>query len=84
MDSEASSLHYLVTFDPHVRVEFISDEGYLHEKQLLQTLHQIKDVQEITPFISGKVVAQKRNEVQIVNLKGIEQESGDSVYQIKI
>ncbi len=74
---------YLVTFDPHVRVEFISDDGYIHEKQLLQTLHQNKDVKDITPYISGKVVAQNHKEVQIVNLKGIEQESGDSVYQIR-
>ncbi len=74
---------FLVTFDPHVRVEFISDEGYRNEKQMLQTLHQINDIEEITPYISGKVVAQHKKEIQIIDLKGIDQESGDSVYQIK-
>ncbi len=74
---------FLINFDPHVRVEIISPEGFGHQKEISNDIKKISDVKMFAPFVSGKVLAYKAGLTQIVNLKGIVEKSGNDIYGIK-
>lgn len=74
---------FLVTFDPHARVEIISEEGYNKEDEITSALKTIPEVKNYAPYVSGKVLAYNQGLTQVINLKGIVEKSGDDIYGIK-
>ena len=74
---------FLVNFDPHVRVEVISPEGFNMENRVASVISQIPDIKNFAPYVSGKVLAYKDGITQVVNLKGIEAKTGNDIYNIK-
>ncbi|MFA6977682.1 MAG: ABC transporter permease [Ignavibacteriaceae bacterium] len=62
---------YLISFDPHVRVEVVDETS---QKQLLKLQSTIEKENPIyvTPFVKGKVLLVYGNLNQIVELKGID------------
>ncbi|MHB8580290.1 MAG: FtsX-like permease family protein [Ignavibacteriaceae bacterium] len=74
---------FLMNMDPHIRIEIISQQGFDKQKEIYSVLHQISDVKYCAPFVSGKVLAYKSGNTQVVNLKGIKQNTGNDLYNIK-
>ncbi len=70
---------YLVSFDPHLRIESISDNA----KEKLESVEKLlksNNITNYTPFVNGKVLAVQDKIIQVVELKGIDEENGKSVY----
>ncbi len=68
----------MVNFDPHIKVN-ITNNNY-NDKDLLAFKSYIKQNEKIktaTPFIEGKIVLMRKNNYQIVNLKGIKQQKNN-------
>ncbi len=74
---------FLINFDPHVRVEIISPQGFGHQKEIQSLIAGTKDVQNFAPYVSGKVLAYNSGLTQVVNLKGIVEKTGNDIYGIK-
>ena len=74
---------YLINFDPHVRIEIISEDSPEIEKNAENELNGIKEVKNYSKFVNGKVLAYQSRITQIVNLKGIEEKNNKSIYNIK-
>ena len=71
---------YLMNFEPHIRVQVISEEGEKNIQQLSFLLSELKEIEGFTPFVSGKVLAFNKGLTKVVNLKGIEKDLADNVY----
>jgi len=71
---------YLMNFEPHLRVQVISEEGENNIKQLSNLLNELKETEGFTPFVSGKVLVFNNGKTRVVNLKGIDKELSDKVY----
>lgn len=74
---------FLVSFDPHIRITAASPNVSFESKEITYLLDDIKEVISYSPFVSGKVLAYSAGLNYVINLKGIESESGDDVYDIK-
>lgn len=75
---------FLLNFDPHVRVEIISaDHSENDLLQLKKILDQQSDLVNYAPFVSGKVLALRRDKTEIINLKGVSPEYANELYGIK-
>lgn len=72
---------YLMNFDPHLRVEMISESA--SPEQIVSSLNEIKNVEAFSPFVSGKVLAIRDDQTQVVNLKGIDEKSDNNIYDIE-
>jgi len=66
--------------DPHIRITAISNEGEKEIVKLNKFLSEQKDIMAYSPFIEGKVLAYNKGVTQVLNLKGITEESVNSVY----
>lgn len=71
---------YLMNLDPHIRITAISNEGEQNIAQLDSILKDQKEIQSYSPFIEGKVLAYNKGFTQVVNLKGIDENSINNVY----
>ncbi len=74
---------YLINFDPHIRIEIISEDSPKIEKNVENELNNITEVKYYSKFVNGKVLAYQSHLTQIVNLKGIEEKNDKSIYNIK-
>ncbi|HVO75829.1 MAG TPA: ABC transporter permease [Ignavibacteriaceae bacterium] len=74
---------YLINFDPHIRVEIISFEASQKPGLLLNRIREIKEVKDFAPFVSGKVLAYRGGLTEVINLKGIPANEGESIYGIQ-
>ena len=74
---------FLMNFDPHVRVEITSPQGFKLEKQAAGIIAKAPDVKDFAPYVNGKVLAYKDGLTQIVNLKGIDVKRGNNIYNIQ-
>ena len=74
---------YLMNFDPDVRVEMTSEDAMTHSNAAQKVIRDNPEVKGISPYVSGKVLIYRNKLTQIVNLKGISAEEGDSVYNIE-
>jgi lipoprotein-releasing system permease protein len=74
---------YLINFDPHIRIEITSYEASKSPEKLLQVLNGISDLKNSAPFVSGKVLAYRDGLTEVINLKGISSDQGESIYGIK-
>lgn len=61
---------YLISFDPHIRIEAMTETAQKHLPEIQQSLEKEKPFY-ITPFVKGKVVVVSGSLNQIVELKGI-------------
>jgi len=70
---------YLVSFDPHIRIEAISDRA---NDELINAEKLIKSqrISNYTGFVNGKVIAIQNKITQVVELKGIDEIKGKDVY----
>ena len=73
---------YLMNFDPNIRVEMISAEAMSHTNDAKKVILDNPEVTGVSPYVSGKVLIYRDKLTQIINLKGISQIEGDSVYNI--
>jgi lipoprotein-releasing system permease protein len=74
---------FLISFDPHLRIAATTPYAELNQEKLKTILNEIENVNGISPFVSGKVLAYSAGLNQVVNLKGIDSLSGNDVYDIK-
>lgn len=75
---------FLLNFDPHVRVEIISaDHSENDLLKLKKILDEETDIINYAPFVSGKVLALRRDKTEIINLKGVSPEYANELYGIK-
>ncbi|MCK9426725.1 MAG: ABC transporter permease [Ignavibacteriaceae bacterium] len=62
---------YLISFDPHIRIEAVSEVAQ-KKLPILQTSLEKEDFLYVTPFVKGKVLVVNGNLNQIVEFKGID------------
>ena len=73
---------YLMSLEPHLRISAISEEG---EKQIIHLDELLKNQEHIkyfSPYIEGKVLAYNKGFTQVLNLKGISEQSVNSIYML--
>ena len=73
---------FLKNFDPDIRVELTSPEGFNLENKTGGIIAGIPGIKDFAPYVSGKVLAYKGGLTQVVNLKGIDLKKGNSIYNI--
>lgn len=73
-------IDYLMNLDPHIRITAISNEGEKNIRELNKLLSSQKEIKSFSPFIEGKVLTYSKGITQVVNLKGIDEQSINSVY----
>ena len=71
---------YLMNLDPHIRITAISTEGEKDIANLDDNLKNLIEIKSYTPFIEGKVLAYNKGVTQVLNLKGITEQSVNSIY----
>jgi lipoprotein-releasing system permease protein len=73
---------YLMSLDPHIRITAISDEGEKEILKLDDLLIKQKEIIAYSPFVEGKVLAYNKGTTQVLNLKGVTEQSVNSVYML--
>lgn len=71
---------YLMNFEPHLRVQVISERGENNIKEAFNLLSGMDEVSEFTPFVTGKVLVFNNGKTRVVNLKGVDKELSEKVY----
>jgi lipoprotein-releasing system permease protein len=71
---------YLRNLDPDIRITATSNEGEKEIANLHQILQNEEEIKSFSPYIEGKVLAYSKGITQVVNLKGIDEQSINSVY----
>ena len=71
---------YMMNFEPHIRAQVISEKGEKNIQQLSTLLSELRESEGFTPFVNGKVLAYNKGLTKVVNLKGINKEMADNVY----
>ncbi|MCW8804864.1 MAG: ABC transporter permease, partial [Ignavibacteriaceae bacterium] len=71
---------YLRNLDPDIRITAISNEGEKEITKLGQLLQNEEEIKSFSPYIEGKVLAYSKGITQVVNLKGIDEQSINDVY----
>lgn len=74
---------FLRSFDPDVRIEVIKPDVNYTEKYFTEQLKNIKEIKSWAPYSSGKAVAVRGGETQVINVKGITPASGINIYELK-
>ncbi len=74
---------FLINFDPHVRVEILNPDNSQAAARLDSVLNKNPEVVKYSPYVSGKVLVYRAGLFQVVNLKGIDTHSGESIYDIE-
>jgi len=71
---------YLMNFEPHIRVQIISEQGEQDYEKPYNVFKGLDQISAITPFVSGKVLAYNNGTTEVVNLKGIDKEKAEQVF----
>lgn len=74
---------FLRSFDPDLRIEIINPDLSYDETYFAKQLSGIKEIKSWSPYSSGKAVAVRGSETQVINVKGITEASGRSIYELK-
>ena len=74
---------YLMNFEPDLRVQVISEEGEANTEYALDQLKESDLIAAFTGYVNGKVLAYNKGLTKVVNLKGIEPDLADQVYNFK-
>jgi len=73
---------YLMNLEPDIRITAISKEGEKNIANFRQLLNDQNEIKSFSPYIEGKVLAYSKGITQVVNVKGIQEESINNVYLI--
>ena len=73
---------FLMKFDPHLRLEIISENVGNNELRNVEEFLKKSATKSFSPYISGKILCYRAGKYQIANLKGIESDKVNSVYEI--
>lgn len=73
---------FLMKFDPHLRLEIISENVENSELRNVGEFLKKPEIKSFSPFINGKILCYRAGKYQIANLKGIESDKINSVYEI--
>lgn len=73
---------FLMKFDPHLRIEIISENVENNELKNVEEFLKKPEIKSFSPYISGKILCYRAGKYQIANLKGIESDKINSVYEI--
>lgn len=73
----------LTGFDPHLRVERLTQGEPVEYAELSSFLSSDPDVEGFAPFVSGKALVVSRNINRVINVKGIEQYAVEKVSGLK-
>jgi lipoprotein-releasing system permease protein len=71
---------YLRNLDPDIRITAITNDGEKEIGDLGKILQNEGEIKSFSPYIEGKVLAYSKGITQVVNLKGIDEQSINSVY----
>lgn len=71
---------FLMNFEPHLRVEMISNDA--SRENLENVLRSTKEINDYSPFVSGKVLVYNSGLTNAVTLKGIDEQNIDDIYGI--
>ncbi len=74
---------YLMNFDPHLRIEVKTNEGFSHLTEIDSLLQNENEIISYSPFVNGKVLVMSNKITQVVSLKGIDIKKGENVYGLK-
>lgn len=74
---------FLLNFDPHLRIEIKSDYDENDITELEGLLNSNNEVISFAPYVSGKVLALRRELTEIVNLKGVDELKANDIYGIR-
>jgi len=68
----------LVSFDPHVRITAIDENGFAFVDSVKQILEKTEGIKKYYSFVEGKVILLNKQTYEIVNLKGVQETKDDS------
>lgn len=71
---------YLMSLDPHLRVVFKAESNDELHNQIQNELRNISDIKAYSPYVSGKVLALSRGKTMIINLRAIELNKINQLY----
>ncbi len=74
---------FLISFDPHIRIVSSTPAESINIGEVKALLNNYKEVKDVSPYVSGKVLAYSAGLNQVVTLKGIDIQSGKDVYDIE-
>ncbi len=74
---------FLISFDPDVRIEIINPDLKFDMNEYREKFDSMNEIKGYAPFVSGKVLALRGRETQVINLKGITRSAGETIYDIK-
>jgi lipoprotein-releasing system permease protein len=74
---------FLINFDPHVRVEILNPDNEQAAASLDSVLVKNPEINNYSPYVSGKVLVFRAGLFQVVNLKGIDTANGKNIYNIE-
>lgn len=69
----------LTSFDPHVRIERPERSSAASYGPILSSLPEFAEVRGASPFVGGKALVIMRNATRVINVKGVEPSTVDSV-----
>lgn len=73
---------FLLNFDPHLRIEIISEINEENIIELNEILSSSPEINSYAPYVSGKVLALRRDITEIINLKGVDPKRSNDIYGI--
>lgn len=72
----------LVSFDPHIRISVIDEKGFDYTDSVKTILESNKNVKSFFAFAEGKTVLLNRQSYEIVNLKGLDNNTANNDWGI--
>jgi lipoprotein-releasing system permease protein len=73
---------FLLSFDPHLRIEITSEISEENIIELNEILSSSPEITSYAPYVSGKVLALRRDITEIINLKGVDPKRSNEIYGI--
>ncbi|MBE2279249.1 MAG: ABC transporter permease [Ignavibacteriaceae bacterium] len=74
---------FLISFEPHIRVEAVSEEGLKSVVILDSLMKEIPGEIKYAPYVEGKVLAVNSTLNRVVTLKGIDESESSNLYGIE-
>ncbi|MGQ9798843.1 MAG: FtsX-like permease family protein [Ignavibacterium sp.] len=71
---------YLMSLDPHLRIVFKTESNDELHNQIQNELKNISDIKAYSPYVSGKVLALSRGKTEIINLRAIQLNKINQLY----
>ncbi|WP_337866119.1 ABC transporter permease [Ignavibacterium sp.] len=71
---------YLMSLDPHLRIVFKVESNEKMYEKIEKELQSISDIKSYSPYVSGKVLALSRGKTEIINLRAIDLNKLNQLY----